>query len=143
MADARPHHTPDLTWLLSRLVESVPHTQSALLASADGIPKCYHGLDREGAERLAACASGLCALARDIGRTYGDGDDVRQFNVQVGGLAVFLTAAGAGTNLIVLAAPDVQAGTLGYEMVKLGRELPTYLATPARHDTALQAGHWA
>ena len=57
----------DLVWLLSGLIERVPDTQSALLLSSDGLRKAAHGLDDDGADHLAAIASGLFSLARSAG----------------------------------------------------------------------------
>lgn len=135
MAEPGPHE--DLTQLLADLVNSVPHARSALLVSGDGILKYAYGLERDDAERLAASASGLCGLTHGIGQAFGQGDDVRHISLQVGDLALFLTAAGVGTSLVVLADPQVHAGTLSHNMVQLGKKVPTHLTTPARHDSVM------
>lgn len=54
----------DLSWLLTGLVNRVPHTRSALLLSSDGLVKAAEGLDTDAADQLAALASGLYSLAR-------------------------------------------------------------------------------
>lgn len=123
----------DLTWLLTNLVESVPHAHSALLVSGDGILKYVHGLDRDTAERAAASASGMCGIARGMGQVLGHSDEVRHLTVQVGELAVFLTTPSSGTTLVVAADPKVHAATLSHEMLQLGKQITAHLATPARH----------
>jgi predicted regulator of Ras-like GTPase activity (Roadblock/LC7/MglB family) len=125
----------DLTWLLSRLTEAVPNTQSALLLSADGIAKYWHGLDKDGADTLAALASGLCSLAQQVGTRFGGGDGVRQVVSELGEIIMFVTAASAGTVLAVLASREVDAAILSYEMGRLCTQVPAYLATPTRHHS--------
>ena len=62
----RGQHT-DLSWLLSGLVQRVPHTRSAVLLSSDGLVKSVHGLDPDSADHMAALASGLYSLGRSAG----------------------------------------------------------------------------
>jgi len=126
----------DLTWLLGRLVGTVPNTHGALLLSADGIAKCWHGLDNDGADTLAALSSGLCSLAHQVGTRFGGGGGVRQVVSELGDIILFVTAASAGTVLAVLASREVDAGTLSYEMGKLCTQVPSYLATPTRQHAA-------
>ncbi|TVT52096.1 roadblock/LC7 domain-containing protein [Amycolatopsis rhizosphaerae] len=126
----------DLTWLLSRLAEAVPHTRSALLLSSDGIAKFWHGLDTDGADTLAALSSGLCSLAQQVGTRFGAGEGVRQVVSELGDVILFVTAASEGTVLAVLADREVDAGILSYEMGKLCTQVPAYLATPARQALA-------
>jgi predicted regulator of Ras-like GTPase activity (Roadblock/LC7/MglB family) len=126
----------DLTWLLSRLTESVPYTRSAVLLSSDGIAKSWHGLDTNGADQLAAMASGLCSLAQQVGIRFGSGNGVRQVVSELGDIILFVTAASAGTVLAVVADREVDAGILSYEMGRLSTQIPTYLATPSRQSAA-------
>ncbi|WP_436497064.1 roadblock/LC7 domain-containing protein [Actinokineospora sp. HUAS TT18] len=125
----------DLNWLLRRLVEAVPNTRSALLLSVDGIPKYWYGLDNDGADRLAALASSMRSLASQVGTTFSSGgaEGVRQVIIELNEVILFVTAAGAGSVLAVLAAPDVDAGILSYEMQRLCTQVPAVLVTPARH----------
>ncbi|MEU3269842.1 roadblock/LC7 domain-containing protein [Saccharomonospora sp. NPDC006951] len=126
----------DLTWLLRRLVDTVPHTRSALLLSSDGIPKFWHGLDNDGADTLAALASGLCSLAQQVGTRFSGGDGVRQVVSELGEVILLVTAASEGTVLTVLAGRDVDTGILSYEMGRLCTQVPAYLATPTRYRGA-------
>jgi predicted regulator of Ras-like GTPase activity (Roadblock/LC7/MglB family) len=133
VSDAPTRQTSDLAWLLSSLVEKVPHTRSALLLSSDGLKKHVHGLDTDGADELAAVASGLCSLSRRAGARFGGGDGVRQVVAELNDVLLFVSTAGPGAVLAVLAGREADAGVLGYEMGQLVKRVPTYLATPARH----------
>ncbi|MBR7678693.1 roadblock/LC7 domain-containing protein, partial [Streptomyces daliensis] len=46
----------DLSWLLTGLVQRVPHSHSALLLSSDGLVKSAHGLEPDTADHMAALA---------------------------------------------------------------------------------------
>jgi predicted regulator of Ras-like GTPase activity (Roadblock/LC7/MglB family) len=135
-SDVPTTQTSDLTWLLSSLVQRVPHTRSALLLSTDGLKKHYHGLDNDGADQLAAVASGLCSLARSVGDRFGNSNGVRQVVVELDDVMMFVTAAGSGTVLAVLAGREADVGVLGYEMGQLVKRVPSYLATPTRNAVA-------
>jgi predicted regulator of Ras-like GTPase activity (Roadblock/LC7/MglB family) len=103
----------DLAWLLSGLVKRVPHTRSALLLSSDGLKKAVHGLDHENADHLSAIASGLFSLARSAGARFGNGENVRQVVAELDESLLFVTAAGSGAVLAVLASREADAGVLG------------------------------
>lgn len=126
----------DLNWLLSSLVERVPHTISALLLSSDGLKKAFHGLNNDQADHLAAIASGLFSLARSAGSRFGDSGGVRQVVAELDQTLLFVSAAGSGAVLAVLASRDADAGVLGYEMTQLVKSVRPYLSTPARHAVA-------
>jgi predicted regulator of Ras-like GTPase activity (Roadblock/LC7/MglB family) len=125
----------DLVWLLSGLVQRVPHTQSALLLSSDGLKKAVHGLDADGADHLAAIASGLFSLARSAGNRFGRGGGVRQVVTELDDLLLFVSAAGSGAVLAVLASREADVGVVGYEMSQMVKSVRPYLATPTRHDS--------
>ncbi|MCW2642954.1 MAG: Roadblock/LC7 family protein [Dactylosporangium sp.] len=133
LSDVAPGQASDLAWLLSGLVQRVPHTRSALLLSSDGLKKAAHGLDADSADHLAAIASGLFSLARSAGHRFGGGDGVRQVVVELDDALLFVSTAGSGAVLAVLAARGADAGVLGYEMSQLVKSVRPYLATPARH----------
>lgn len=127
----------DLAWLLSGLLQRVPLTRSALLTSADGLRRACHGLDTDGADRLAALASGLFSLARNVGVHFGGGEGVRQVVAELDSTLLFVAAAGSGTVLAVLADRGADAGVLGYEMAQLVKSVRPYLATPARQPNGV------
>jgi predicted regulator of Ras-like GTPase activity (Roadblock/LC7/MglB family) len=123
----------DLVWLLSGLVQRVPHTRSALLLSSDGLKKAAHGLDADGADHLAAIASGLFSLARSAGSRFGGGSGVRQVVAELDDALLFVSAAGYGAVLAVLAGREADVGVVGYEMSQMVKSVRPYLATPTRH----------
>ncbi|GAA2424427.1 roadblock/LC7 domain-containing protein [Streptomyces macrosporus] len=137
VSDAHIGQTTDLSWLLTGLVQRVPHTRSALLLSSDGLVKAAHGLDTDTADHLAALASGLYSLARSAGVRFGSGGEVRQVVVELDTALLFVSTAGSGACLAVLADSEADAAVLGYEMAMLVKSVRPYLATPARQP----AGH--
>ncbi|MEV0703270.1 roadblock/LC7 domain-containing protein [Saccharopolyspora sp. NPDC050389] len=126
----------DLGWLLADLLRRVPHTRCALLASTDGLKRHYHGLDADEADALAAWAAAQCSLARNGGIRFGAGDGVRQVVVEFDDMLFFVSAAGAGAVLVVIAYPDADASVLGYEIAQLVRRVPSHLTTAMRQPTA-------
>lgn len=93
-SEAPTGHVSDLDWLMSGLVQRVPHTSSAVLLSCDGLVKSVHGLDVDSADHMAALASGLYSLGRSAGARFGDGGDVRQVVVELDSTLLFVTTAG-------------------------------------------------
>src|SRR5262249_29424147 len=108
MVNAVPPHgqDSDLEWLLSVLNERVEHTHSTVLLSTDGLTKAVHGLDQDSADQLAAIASGLISLARSTGTKFSDSDGVRQVVVELDDTLLFVSLAGFGSALAVLAYRD-------------------------------------
>lgn len=123
---------PELAWLLSGLVERVPHTRSALLLSSDGLPRAAHGMADDGADHLAAIASGLFSLTRSAGERFDGGSGVRQVVAELDETLLFVTAAGEGAVLAVLASRQADVSVLGYEMSQMVKSVRPYLATPVR-----------
>lgn len=126
-------HT-DLSWLLTGLVQRVPHARSALLLSSDGLVKAAHGFDPDSADHMAALSSGLYSLARSAGARFGEGDDVLQVVVELETTFLFVSTAGSGACLAVLAGRDADVAVLGYEMSMLVKSVRPYLSTPARQQ---------
>jgi predicted regulator of Ras-like GTPase activity (Roadblock/LC7/MglB family) len=75
-----------------------------------------------------------------VGVRFTGGDDVRQVVVELDTVLLFVTAAGAGTCLAVLADREADAAVLGYEMAMLIKSVRPYLATPARHEAPAGPG---
>lgn len=121
-----------LVWLLSGLIERVPDTHSALLLSSDGLRKAAHGLDDDGADHLAAIASGLFSLARSAGTRFGGSDVVRQVVAELDDTLLFVSAAGSGAVLAVIAGKGADPGVLGYEMAQLVKSVRSHFSTPMR-----------
>jgi predicted regulator of Ras-like GTPase activity (Roadblock/LC7/MglB family) len=127
-----PGQESDLSWLLSNLVDRVPHTRSVVLLSSDGLKRAVSGLDVESAEQLAAIASGLFSLSRGAGLKFGGNETVRQVIVELDDTLLFVASAGSGSVLAVLAGREADAGVLGYEMSQLINSVRPFLTTPTR-----------
>ncbi|MCQ4084852.1 roadblock/LC7 domain-containing protein [Streptomyces sp. RB6PN25] len=123
----------DLSWLLSGLLQRVRYTRSALLLSSDGLVKAAYGLDDNAtADHLAALASGLHSLARSAGKRFDDGGDVRQVVVELSNSLLFVSTAGHGAVLAVLAGREADASVVGYEMAMMVKSVRPHLVTPDR-----------
>jgi len=124
--------TGKLDWLLDDLLDRVPTARHAAVLSADGLlTGASAGLSREDAEHLAAVAAGFQSLARGAGRRFGGGA-VRQTIVEMESGFLFVTAAGHGACLAVIAAPDSDIGVIAYEMAMLVIRVGQALSTPSR-----------
>ena len=132
MSDARPAPETDLAWLLRGLLDRVPHTRSAVLLSADGLTTAVHGLSLDDADHLSAIASGLFSIARSAAVKFGTSDGVRQVVAELDDTLLFVSSAGFGSVLTVLAGREADAGVLGYEMFQLVKSVQPFLATPLR-----------
>jgi predicted regulator of Ras-like GTPase activity (Roadblock/LC7/MglB family) len=132
VSDVPPGRELDLGWLLRGLVEHVPHTRSAVLLSADGLATAAYGLDNDPADQLSAIASGLFSLARTAAVRFGGSDGVRQVVAELDDTLMFVSSAGFGSVLTVLADREADAGVLGYEMSQLVKSVRPFLVTPAR-----------
>lgn len=106
-------------WLLDDLVDRVPSVQRAVVLSVDGLRMgASHGLSQEDAEHLSAVAAGFQSLARGAARHFGGGP-VRQTIIEMESAFLFVTAAGRGACLAVLADADSDIGLIAYEMAML------------------------
>jgi predicted regulator of Ras-like GTPase activity (Roadblock/LC7/MglB family) len=123
-----------LHWLLDDLVDRIPEARRAAVLSADGLLiAASGGLSREDADHLAAVAAGFQSLAQGAGRHFGGGP-VRQTIIEMESAFLFVTAAGQGACLAVLAADDADMGLVAYEMAMLVTRVGQYLATTSRSD---------
>ncbi|MCG3038995.1 roadblock/LC7 domain-containing protein [Streptomyces sp. S1A] len=135
MPSDQPTGPRDLDWLLQGLVERVPRTRSAILLSSDGLAKASHGLEADHCDSLAAVTSGLYALARGAAGRLGDSGGVRQIMVELTDTVLFVSTAGDGARLAVLADREADAAVLGHEAAQLARSVRHHLATPARQPS--------
>jgi predicted regulator of Ras-like GTPase activity (Roadblock/LC7/MglB family) len=124
--------TANLTWLLDDLVERVPAAQQAVVLSADGLMMGASAtLSREDAEHLSAMAAGFQSLAKGASRQFRAGP-VRQTVVEMESAFLFVTAAGLGACLAVLAASDADLGLIAYEMAMLVTRVGEFMSAPDR-----------
>ena len=106
----------ELDWLLNELVKRVAGVDRAVVLSADGllIGRSGNLSDADG-EHLSAVASAFQSLARGTGRHFGGGQ-VRQTLVEMDHAYLFVTAAGHGACLALLAEETADVGMIAYEM---------------------------
>jgi predicted regulator of Ras-like GTPase activity (Roadblock/LC7/MglB family) len=121
-----------LDWLLDDLVTRVTQIDQAVILSRDGLATgASGGLSREDADYLAAVAAGFQSLARSAGQHFGGGA-VRQTVVEMDAAFLFVTAAGDGSCLAVLAGSGVDAGLVAYEMTVLVKRVGEHLGVSPR-----------
>lgn len=132
--------TGELNWLLDSLVGRVAQVRSAVVLSSDGLRiASSQGLGREDAEHLAAVAASFQSLARGAGRQF-EGGAVRQTIVEMESAFLFVTAAGQGACLAVLAGSDADVGVIAYEMAMLVTRVGRHLSANPRTAMAGQGG---
>jgi predicted regulator of Ras-like GTPase activity (Roadblock/LC7/MglB family) len=125
-------HGGQLDWLLDDLVTRVTHIDKAVILSRDGLAiGASGGLTREDAEYLSAVAAGFQSLARGAGHHFGGGA-VRQTVIEMEDAFLFVTAAGEGSCLAVLAGSNVDAGLVAYEMTVLVKRVGEHLGVSPR-----------
>jgi len=128
--------TANLTWLLDDLVDRVPSVEQAVVLSADGLMMgASAALSREDAEHLSAMAAGFQSLAKGASRHFRAGP-VRQTVVEMEAAFLFVTAAGQGACLAVLAASDADLGLIAYEMAMLVTRVGEFMQAPDRPTNA-------
>jgi predicted regulator of Ras-like GTPase activity (Roadblock/LC7/MglB family) len=122
----------DLNWLLEHLLTTTDHVRQAVILSGDGLTMANSpGLSREEADHLAALAAGVQSLARGAGQRFAGGE-VRQIIIEMDAALLFITAAGKGTCLAVLAAPEADAGLVAYEMAVLVKRVGQHMGADTR-----------
>jgi predicted regulator of Ras-like GTPase activity (Roadblock/LC7/MglB family) len=126
----------NLTWLLDDLVKRVTTAKQAVVLSADGLMMgASTGLSREDAEHLSAMAAGFQSLAKGASRHFKAGP-VRQTVVEMEEAFLFVTAAGQGACLAVVATADADLGLIAYEMAMLVTRVGAKLDAPGRPGAA-------
>jgi predicted regulator of Ras-like GTPase activity (Roadblock/LC7/MglB family) len=131
------HSQPgQLDWLLDDLVLRVGPISKAVILSQDGIALgASRTLARDDAEHLAALAAGFQSLAKGAGSHFGGGA-VRQTIIEMEAGFLFVTAAGSGTCLAVLADGGADLGLVAYEMAILVRRAGEHIRVNRRAPAA-------
>ena len=110
----------------------MPTAQQAVVLSADGLMMGASAtLSREDAEHLSAMAAGFQSLAKGASRHFRAGP-VRQTVVEMESAFLFVTAAGLGACLAVLASSDADLGLIAYEMAMLVTRVGEFMNAPDR-----------
>ncbi len=122
----------DLDWLLDGLVDQVAGTRHAIVLSDDGLViSRSKTIERSDAERLAAIATGQQSLARGVGQLF-SGGPVQQVIIEMAELWLFITTAGRGTHLAVVASQEVDAELMSVAMHTLVQQVGQKLGTDTR-----------
>lgn len=122
----------NLDWLLDDLVGRVAQIEKAVILSRDGLAiGASAGLTRDDAEHLAAVSAGFQSLARGFGQHFSCGNP-RQTIVEFESSFLFVTAAGEGSCLAVLAGSGADAGLIAYEMALLVKRVGQHIGVPPR-----------
>ena len=122
-----------LDWLLDDLVRRVGPVTKAVILSQDGMALgASQTLGRDDAEHLAALSAGFQSLARGAERHFGHGGAVRQTIIEMESGYLLVSAAGHGTCLAVIAAPDADLGLVAYEMAILVRRSGEHIRVSTR-----------
>ncbi|SCL29398.1 Predicted regulator of Ras-like GTPase activity, Roadblock/LC7/MglB family [Micromonospora nigra] len=130
----------DLAWLLNDLVNRVREVEKAIVLSNDGLLLAAStSMSRDDAEHLAALASGVQSLARGASSRFGGGP-VQQTIIEMESAYLFVTAAGSGASLSVLATDQADIGLIAYEMAMLVNRAGRHLSAPARAGGAAEPG---
>lgn len=106
----------ELDWLLANMAQTVDGVRNAVILSPDGLvlgrsPE----LTEPDAEQLAALAAGAASLAHGTGMKFGCGE-VQQAIFEMDALLLFITPAGRGTCVALLADTEADAGQIAYEL---------------------------
>ena len=122
----------ELSWLLQNLGARVDRVRQAVVLSADGLTMgSSPGSGTDDTDHLSALAAGVQSLARGASRRF-RGGNVRQTVIEMDDALLFITAAGQGTCLAVLADADADAGLIAYEMNVLVKRVGQHLAANPR-----------
>ena len=123
-----------VSWLVANFVASQPEVHEAIVVSADGLPVAVsHGIDRDSADRFAAVSSGLIGLAHGAAVRF-SGGAVHEVIIELERAFVIVTGIADGSSLAVVAAGDVDIGTLGYDMAVLADQVGTVLTPELRSE---------
>ena len=122
----------ELDWLLNNLASTVLGVRNAVILSPDGLPLGRSpGLTEDDADHLAALAAGAQGLARGAGQRFGYGD-VSQTIIEMDAALLFITPAGRGTCIALLADADADAGQIAYEMAVLVKRVGQHMVANPR-----------
>jgi predicted regulator of Ras-like GTPase activity (Roadblock/LC7/MglB family) len=122
----------ELDWLLDNLAATVMGIRHAIILSPDGLPLGKSPrLSKNDADHLSALAAGAQSLARGAGQKFGYGE-VSQTLIQMDDALLFITPAGRGTCLALLAGSDANAGQIAYEMAVLVKRVGQHMIANPR-----------
>ena len=122
----------ELDWLLNNLSSAVPGVRSAVILSPDGLPLGRSpGLSGDDADHLAALAAAAHSLAHGAGQKFGYGG-VSQTIIEMDAALLFITPAGRGTCIALLADAGADAGQIAYELAVLVKRVGQHMVADPR-----------
>jgi predicted regulator of Ras-like GTPase activity (Roadblock/LC7/MglB family) len=122
----------DLNWLLDDIVRRVVGAQHAVVLSSDGLLMGKSGaLSKDDSDQLSAIASSLQSLAKGVSRHFVRGP-VLQTIIELAEGYLFVSAAGQGACLAVIADASVDVESIAYEMSRLVKTLGDHLSAAPR-----------
>jgi predicted regulator of Ras-like GTPase activity (Roadblock/LC7/MglB family) len=122
----------ELDWLLYHLSASVGGVHSAVILSPDGLPLGKSpGLNPMDADTLAALAAGAQALAHGTSRKFGSGE-VIQTTIEMDAAILFITPAGRGTSVALIADANADHGQIAYELAVLVKRVGQHMIADPR-----------
>jgi len=120
----------NFNWLLANFVRGTDGVRDAVAVSSDGLLiAASDGLDRTGADHLAAIVSSMASLARSASRRY-DFDGVKLIMIEMGRGFLLVSSISGGSCLGVIAGSGSDLGLVGYEIATLAERFGVLL-TPA------------
>lgn len=129
----------DLNWLLDDMVDRVVGAQHAVVLSSDGLLMGKSGaLAKDDSDQLSALASSLQSLAKGVSRHFSRGP-VLQNLIEMADGYLFVSAAGQGASLAVLAEEGVDVELIAYEMNRLVKRVGAYMSAAPREVAARSA----
>jgi predicted regulator of Ras-like GTPase activity (Roadblock/LC7/MglB family) len=133
-ADYAIKNPADFAGLINAFVKRVPGVTHALILSADGFPlTASTSVSSDGAEQLAAIASGLLGLARNSAAIFGKGDcELIMIRLSRGHYLFMGIGESAGLAVLTSARCDMKA--VAYEMTQFVDQAADALTPKARAD---------
>jgi predicted regulator of Ras-like GTPase activity (Roadblock/LC7/MglB family) len=117
-------------WLLANFVRGTDGVRDAVAVSSDGLLiATSDGLDRTGADHLAAIVSSLASLGRSASRRY-DFDGLKLIMIEMKRGFLLVSSINGGSCLGALADSGCDLGLIGYELAVLADRFGDLL-TPA------------
>jgi predicted regulator of Ras-like GTPase activity (Roadblock/LC7/MglB family) len=117
-------------WMLANFVRDTDGVRDAVAVSSDGLLiATSDGLDRTGADQLAAIVSSMSSLGRSASKRY-DFDGLKLIMIEMRRGFLLVNAINGGACLGALAESGCDLGLIGYEIAVLAERFGDLL-TPA------------
>jgi predicted regulator of Ras-like GTPase activity (Roadblock/LC7/MglB family) len=117
-------------WMLANFVRNTDGVRDAVAVSSDGLLiATSEGLDRTGADQLAAIVSSMSSLGRSASKRY-DFDGLKLIMIEMRRGFLLVNAINGGACLGALAESGCDLGLIGYEIAVLAERFGDLL-TPA------------